>query len=224
MNTAGLSFLGSKAKPTAEAIARWCEGEGVGLEFDKRSGHPCAILTLNRQTRKVFFSSTPSDWRDAENSLVNIKKAARELGWEPRKEAPMETVAKSLADLPRLVEPPEPHSVEIRLSREDGPPRPPHKAERDEWIFERMQKGGDQSNQGHYAYYSLSSSPPGCGPLSVQVALIALYLSAFSLLCGYLLFLGISKKNAYFLLFNFALAFCGTLVLVAFIASISPCS
>lgn len=161
MNTAGLSFLGSKAKPTAEAIARWCEGEGVGLEFDKRGGHPCAILTLNRQTRKVFFSSTPSDWRDAENSLVNIKKAARELGWEPRKEIPMETpVLKSLADLPKLAEP-EPHSVIIKHQHPAKVPQPPEQffrkplpggrhgipqltkaiRARNEWVFQQKEKG-----------------------------------------------------------------------------------
>ena len=129
MNTAGLSFLGAKAKPAAEAIARWCEREGVGIEFIKRGGHPAAVLSFNRQSRKVFFSSTASDHRALENILQTCRKEARNMGWEPQKETVMETtVLKSFADLPKVPEP-EPHRVEIRLEKPAAPeptcPKPP---------------------------------------------------------------------------------------------------
>lgn len=108
MNTAGLSYLGAKAKPTAEAIARWCEREGLGYEFlPARGRHPRVRLSLNRQSRMVVFSGSPSDTRVIENVLQNVRKEARNLGWEPRKESPMEApVVKSLADLPKLAEAP----------------------------------------------------------------------------------------------------------------------
>lgn len=107
MNTAGLSYLGAKAKPTAEAIARWCEREGLGYEFlPARGRHPRVRLSLNRQSRMVVFSGSPSDNRVIENVLQNVRKEARSLGWEPKKDTPMEApVVKSLADLPKLAEP-----------------------------------------------------------------------------------------------------------------------
>lgn len=107
MNTAGLTYLGAKAKPTAEAIARWCEREGLGYEFlPARGRHPRVRLSLNRQSRMVVFSGSPSDSRVIENVLQNVRKEARNMGWEPRKEIPMEKpVVKSLADLPKLADP-----------------------------------------------------------------------------------------------------------------------
>lgn len=145
MNTAGLSYLGAKAKPTAEAIARWCEHEGIGYEFVAAKGrHPRVNLSLNRRTRMVVFSGSPSDSRVIENVLQNVRKEARFLGWEPRKETPMETpVLKSLSDLPKLAEP-EPHSVEIRLAKTNAAPRPPNIKARNEWIFQRFEDGDDK--------------------------------------------------------------------------------
>ena len=106
MNTASLSALGAKAKPLAEGIARWCEQEGIGVEFGKRGKHPFAEITFNRQTRKVFFSGTPSDFRTGDNQIRDLKTTLRNMGWTPRKETEMETpVVKSLSDLPRLAEP-----------------------------------------------------------------------------------------------------------------------
>jgi hypothetical protein len=114
MNTASLSALGAKAKPLAEGIARWCEQEGIGVEFGRRGKHPFAELTFNRQTRKFFFSGTPSDWRTSENQIRDIKATVRAMGWTPRKETEMETpVVKSLADLPKLAEPAQPGVPQI---------------------------------------------------------------------------------------------------------------
>lgn len=162
MNTAGLSYLGAKAKPTAEAIARWCEREGLGYEFLPAKGrHPRVRLTLNRRSRMVIFLGSPSDSRVIENVLQNVRKEARFLGWEPRKETPMEApVVKSLADLPKLAEPAsEPHSVIIRYEHPEkkpdapsGCPRPRGRSHQDpdyqsackkrnEWVFQRFEDG-----------------------------------------------------------------------------------
>lgn len=98
-------------------------------------------------------------------------------------------VVKSLADLPKLAEPaPEPHSVEIKLSdprsvivkheHTADVPRPPNKAARDEWIFEKMRAGGDQEKlarklnavgwdikpQSVYAQYRLTRRQKGFEP------------------------------------------------------------
>lgn len=102
MNTAGLTTLGAKAKPLAETIARFCEAQGIAVEFRKTGKHPCAEITVNRQTRKVFFSGTPSDWRLKENVLRDIKQQARLIGWEPKEETMQHVTVKSLKDLPQI--------------------------------------------------------------------------------------------------------------------------
>lgn len=104
MNTASITQLGAGAKPIALHIARFCEREGIAVEFRKTGRHPHAEITVNRQTRKVFFSGTPSDHRTMENVIRDLKQQARSIGWEPRKEPEMPPV-KTLADLPKLVEP-----------------------------------------------------------------------------------------------------------------------
>lgn len=114
MNTASISALGASAKPLAEHIARFCEQQGIGVEFRKTGKHPCAELTFNRRSRKVFFSGTPSDWRLKENVIRDVKKTARELGWEPKEETEMERpVVKSLRDLPQIAVEPEHHSLKV---------------------------------------------------------------------------------------------------------------
>lgn len=128
MNTASLTRLGAKAKPIAQAIARWCERESIGYEFEPAIGkHPRVRLSYNRQSRVVYFSSTASDFRTVENVLSNCRKEARLMGWKPRKEKPVEASVKSLADLPRLAETttPEPHSVVIRYQHPEKVPAPP---------------------------------------------------------------------------------------------------
>lgn len=143
MNTAGITRLGAKAKPTAEAIAKWCEREGVGYEFlPPRGGHPSVRLSLNRQSRKVFFSATPSDMRVIENVLQSVRKEARVMGWKPRKEAPMETVAKTLSDIPKLVNQGAPVIRRYEHPKSDIP-KPPNVDRRNEWIFDQMIAGGD---------------------------------------------------------------------------------
>lgn len=106
MNTAGITTLGSKAKPAAEAIARTCERYGFGCQFGHAGKHPYAEITWNRQSRKVYFSGTPTDRRATHNVITDVKKAARSLGWEPtndNQETKMQIV-KTMADLPRLAE------------------------------------------------------------------------------------------------------------------------
>lgn len=189
MNTAGLTALGAKAKPIAEAIARLCEQEGIGVEFSKGGKHPYALITYNRQSRKVFFAGTSANFRTIDYALRDTKAVARQIGWEPRKEIPMEVpVLKSLSDLPKLVEPaPEPHSVEIRLPRpNDCPPQigrntmdPVYKAackKRNEWVFNRFEEGWDaeriykgftaagweaKSSQNMYAYATFHRKEAG---------------------------------------------------------------
>lgn len=106
MNTAGISNINSKAKPAAEAIARTCERYGFGCQFGHAGKHPYAEITWNRQSRKVYFSGTPRDRRATHNVIMDVKKAARSLGWEPtndNQETEMQIV-KTMADLPRLAE------------------------------------------------------------------------------------------------------------------------
>lgn len=151
MNTAGLTYLGAKAKPIAEAIARWCEREGIGYEFlPARGGHPSVRLSLSRQTRKVFFSSSASDQRTILNVLQSVRKEARAMGWEPRKETPMEaSVVKSLSELPKVVGPPDPVKSIVRRQEPPGPdgaPRPPDKQARNEWIFQKMEAGANKED------------------------------------------------------------------------------
>lgn len=182
MNAAGLTTLGAKAKPLAEAIARFCEREGIALQFRKTGKHPCAEITVNRQTRKVFFSGTPSDWRIKENVIRDIKQQARSIGWEQKEENMESVVVKSLSDLPRLAEPEpkcEPHSVEIRLAKTSTAPRPPNIAARNEWIFDRFEAGEDKDQiharlvasgwislqpQSVYAQYKLTRRQKGYTP------------------------------------------------------------
>jgi hypothetical protein len=111
MNTASIAGLSPKAKPTAEIIARACERYGFGCQFGTANKHPYAEITVNRQTRKIYFSSTPSDYRSRLNTISDLKKTARALGWEPNaninedEDTDMTQTVKSLADLPRLGEP-----------------------------------------------------------------------------------------------------------------------
>lgn len=149
MNLSTLSRLGAKAKPTAQAIARFCEREGIGYEFEpSRRGHPSVRLTMNRQSRKVFFSGTPGDQRVIENVLQNVRKEARSMGWKPRKETPVETVARTLSDLPKVVERSEPAPSVVKRYEPPSPqiPRPPNKDARNEWIFDKMEGGEHQDD------------------------------------------------------------------------------
>jgi hypothetical protein len=165
MNTASLTRLGAKAKPIAQAIARWCEGESIGYDFEPAIGkHPRVRLSYNRQSRVVYFSSTASDFRTAENVLSNCRKEARLMGWKPRKEKPVEApIVNSLADLPRLAETtaPEPQGVVIRYQHPEKAPAPPQQflrkqlpagrhnvpqltkaiRERNKWVAEQKAKG-----------------------------------------------------------------------------------
>lgn len=163
MNLSTLNRLGAKAKPTAQAIARFCEREGIGYEFEpSRRGHPSVRLTMNRQSRKVFFSGTPGDQRVIENVLQNVRKEARSMGWKPRKETPVETVARTLSDLPKVVERSEPAPSVVKRYDPPAPdiPRPPERwvnrsysapevtpelskalEARNEWIFEQKRSG-----------------------------------------------------------------------------------
>lgn len=114
MNVASISGLSPKAKSTAEIIARTCERYGFGCEFGQANKHPYAEITVNRQTRKIYFSATPSDYRSRLNTISNLKKTARSLGWEPDadnnedEDTDMTQTVKSLADLPRLSDAPAP--------------------------------------------------------------------------------------------------------------------
>jgi hypothetical protein len=114
MNTASIAGLSPKAKPTAEIIARACERYGFGCQFGTANKHPYAEITVNRQTRKIYFSSTPSDYRSRLNTISILKKTARSLGWEPSadnnedEDIDMTHTVKSLAELPRLGDAPAP--------------------------------------------------------------------------------------------------------------------
>ena len=117
MNTAGLTTLGAKAKPLAETIARFCEREGIAVQFRNTGKHPCAEITVNRQTRKVFFSGTPSDWRLKQNVIRDIKQQARLIGWEPKEDRMENVTVKSLQDLPQITAEPAVPSVTASAPR-----------------------------------------------------------------------------------------------------------
>jgi hypothetical protein len=149
MNVTGMSKISPKAKPTAEAIARQCERHGIGCKFGQTGKHPYAEITVNRQTRKVYFASTPSDYRGWMNVISDVKKTARLLGWEPNapinEETDMQTV-KSLSDLPRLNDPPAPQlPLEFRgkpvRGRITAPELVEAYAKRNKWILDRHNDG-----------------------------------------------------------------------------------
>jgi hypothetical protein len=149
MNIGKMSGLSPKAKPTAEAIARTCERYGIGCQFGQTGKHPYAQITVNRQTRKVYFSSTPSDYRGWQNVISDVKKTARSLGWEPtanhEEDTEMQTV-KTLADLPRLAEPGCPPLPENWIGkpvrgRITHPDLLAAYARRNEWIMQQVAAG-----------------------------------------------------------------------------------
>lgn len=152
MNVASISGLNPKAKPTAEIIARTCERYGFGCEFGQANKHPYAEITVNRQTRKIYFSATPSDYRSRLNTISDLKKTARALGWEPNadnnedEDNDMTQTVKSLADLPRLGEPgcpppPEQWAGKPIKGRIRHPDLLAAYAKRNEWVMQQHYAG-----------------------------------------------------------------------------------
>lgn len=79
------SELPRQARDIAQTIQSWADQEGIDCEFDRTgSGHVAALITIGDETRKSFFSSTPSDRRAAKNALSQTKHIARQMGWTPQ--------------------------------------------------------------------------------------------------------------------------------------------
>ena len=159
--------LPASAKDVALAVAKWCEAAGVPYDFGTSKKHCYAQLTWNRQSRKVYFASTPSDRRARYNVLSDVRRTVRDLGWTgksppieerllptPKEEKEMVHIVGGSAPSKPVQKSSEGPASVVTITRagaEEAPPVPHHNEEinrrrikaRNKWVYEQSEAGRD---------------------------------------------------------------------------------